>query len=112
MAVRKPSSRREFLKRSGAAGLTALAGPVALVADPSGRSKSQPGATSAKAAENAFPVSAADGSPGAEPWRRSYMQLPNVVGDADGVPIYAYGQTFIYGVSPDFESGVTLQQGN
>lgn len=46
-----------------------------------------------------------------EPWRRSYMGLPAVVGDIDGVPIYAYGRVFIYGVSPTFESGVAIQQG-
>ena len=45
-----------------------------------------------------------------EPWRRSYMGLPNVVGDVGGVPIYGYGQVFIYGESPDFETGVALQQ--
>jgi len=46
-----------------------------------------------------------------QPWQHSYMRLPNVVGDAAGVPIYAYGPVFIYGVSPDFETGVILQEG-
>ena len=46
-----------------------------------------------------------------EPWQHSYMRLPNLVGDVSGVPIYAYGPVFIYGVSPDFESNVVIQQG-
>jgi hypothetical protein len=39
------------------------------------------------------------------------MGLPNVVGEAGGVPILAYGHVFIYGISPDFETGVAIQQG-
>ena len=30
----------------------------------------------------------------------------------DGVPVYGYGYTFIYGVSPTFVEGVRLQDGN
>lgn len=47
-----------------------------------------------------------------EPWRRSYMGLPAVAGDIDGVPIYAYGRVFIYGESPTFELGTVIQQEN
>ncbi len=30
----------------------------------------------------------------------------------NGVPVYAFGYTYIYGVSPDFRAGVVLQEGN
>lgn len=29
-----------------------------------------------------------------------------------GVPVYAFGHTYVFGVSPDFRPGVVLQQGN
>jgi hypothetical protein len=44
-----------------------------------------------------------------QPWQHSYIGLPNVVGEAGGVPIYAYGSVYIYGVSPDFESRLIIQ---
>ena len=37
---------------------------------------------------------------------------PPVVTRAGGFPIYAFGRTYIYGVSPDFETNVLLQEGN
>jgi hypothetical protein len=30
----------------------------------------------------------------------------------NGVPVYAFGYTYVYGVSPDFRPGVVLQKGN
>ena len=30
----------------------------------------------------------------------------------NGVPVYAFGYTYVYGVSPDFRPGVVLQEGN
>src|SRR5512136_528027 len=30
----------------------------------------------------------------------------------NGVPVYAFGYTYVYGVSPDFQPGVVLQEGN
>ncbi len=30
----------------------------------------------------------------------------------NGIPVYAFGYTYVYGVSPDFQPGVVLQEGN
>ncbi len=30
----------------------------------------------------------------------------------DGIPVYGYGYTYIWGVSPTFAKGTQLQQGN
>src|SRR5262245_46819136 len=44
--------------------------------------------------------------------KRSYTGLPLVVTHVDDVPIYAFGRTFVHGVSPDFETNVVIQEGN
>ena len=45
-------------------------------------------------------------------WKRSYMGLPNTVGEVGGIPVRAFGRLFVYGASPDFQTGVVLQRGN
>jgi len=35
-----------------------------------------------------------------------------IVGHSSGIPVYQVGQTFISGVSPDFEQGFPVQEGN
>ncbi len=45
-------------------------------------------------------------------WQRSYMGLPTIVSEVKGVPVKAFGRLFVYGQSPDFQTGVVLQQGN
>jgi len=52
------------------------------------------------------------GVPDDQAWRRSYARLPAVVGEADGVPVRAFGRIFVHGVSPDFQAPVVLQRGN
>jgi hypothetical protein len=94
-------SRRRFLKTAaGTAIATDLAAKAGKVAH-AGTAPIQAGV-----AQDSPANGGAD-----EPWRRSYMGLPNIVGDANGAPIYAYGRVFVYGVSPDFETGIVLQQG-
>ncbi len=39
-------------------------------------------------------------------------QWATVEAHASGVPVYAFGYTYVYGVSPDFRPGVVLQEGN
>lgn len=40
------------------------------------------------------------------------MKPPPVVAHSGSVPMYAFGKTFVYGVSPDFEIDVVLQEDN
>jgi len=111
-------SRRRFLKAAAAAAVasgravksgegrtpprnSAVSGPKTPISTSGSPSEASVGKT-----VSVPPVGAAD-----ELWRRSYMGLPNVVGDVKGVPIYGYGRVFIYGLCPDFETGVVLQQG-
>ena len=39
-------------------------------------------------------------------------QWATVEAHDNGVPVYAFGYTYVYGVSPDFQPGVILQEGN
>ena len=39
-------------------------------------------------------------------------QWSTVEAHDNGVPVYAFGYTYVYGVSPDFQPGVVLQEGN
>ena len=59
-----------------------------------------------------FERAAGFGLPDDGAWKRSYVGLPNTVAEVDGIPVRAFGRTFVYGASPDFQTGVTLQQGN
>lgn len=96
MPKNRLSNRRDFLRRSSTASLIALAAPGTLPAHPIGGSRE-----SNREAEAPL-----------EAWQRSYMGLPNLVGQTGGVPIFGYGRVFVYGVSPDFESGVVIQHGS
>ena len=39
-------------------------------------------------------------------------QWATVEAHENGVPVYAFGYSYVYGVSPDFQPGVVLQEGN
>ena len=43
---------------------------------------------------------------------RDLSKWATVEGHDNGVPVYAFGYTYVYGVSPDFRPGVVLQKGN
>lgn len=43
---------------------------------------------------------------------RSIEQYAMVDAHCDEVPVYSFGRIAVYGVSPDFDSNVTLQEGN
>ncbi|MSO22286.1 MAG: discoidin domain-containing protein [Acidobacteria bacterium] len=46
------------------------------------------------------------------PNNRSLNKWATIEAHADGVPVYAFGYTYIYGVSPDIQPSVVLQEGN
>ena len=41
-----------------------------------------------------------------------FARAKPVRAECDGVPVYGYGYTYIYGISPDFTESQRLQQGN
>lgn len=43
---------------------------------------------------------------------RDFSKWATIEAHDNGVPVYAFGYTYIYGVSPDFKPGVILQTGN
>lgn len=48
----------------------------------------------------------------AEQASRSYMRLPSLAAHVDEVPVLGFGRMHVYGLSPDFETDVFIQEGS
>jgi len=44
--------------------------------------------------------------------KESYEKYVPILAHVGDVPVYAFGRTYVYGVSPDFETDVVVQEGN
>jgi len=97
MAKRKSPGRRDFLRRSGMATLTALTGPASFSLVSCGK------------AGEPIEESKSSRAP-AQPRVEDYASVEAI---CNGVPIWSFSKLcYIYGLGPDLMPGVVMQEGN
>ena len=104
MTKDKSASRRDFLRRSGAATLATMAGPLPMA---SARIQSnEQGGPELTVSQDGFPPYQMQSQPGVE----EYATLEAM---ANGAPVWSFSNLcYIYGASPDLMPGVVMQEGN
>jgi len=111
MAKRKSPSRRDFLTRSGAVTLAAVAGPGTLEIASCGKpaEKSNPAETKVsetRVSKDGFPPYQVQDHPGVE----EYATIEAI---SNGVPVLSFSNLcYIYGQGPDLMPGLVMQEGN
>src|SRR5437870_10514388 len=94
--MRKGMTRRKFMEAAAGAALSSGVVPgVAHAKKPGKASKTKSGL-----------------QPPAQPARHEITDYATVRAYSQGEPVYAFGFTYVYGVSPDLQPSVRLQEGN
>src|SRR5437870_415580 len=100
--MRKEMSRRKFMEAALSSGMAANLAQAKEAGKATGKEKKSSQTAAAKPALNP----AVAGKP---PDMADYA---TVEAHCQGEPVYAFGYTYVYGVSPDLQPSVQLQQGN
>ena len=106
MAKHKSPTRRDFLKRSSAATLVAVAGPSTLPTISHGQSAESGRGMELTVSKDGFPPYQIQDHPGVE----EYATLEAIT---NGVPVWSFSNLcYIYGGPPDLMPGIVMQEGN